>query len=420
MNRLRNSFLFAFTIFLTYLNAAPCKACGDGETFVQGVLKISVVEQSVAVVLDFNYLAKDNARSSLSFWIDSEMDIQSVDGHQVKSYSFDKKAEPFATLTVTFTEELGEREETTFSIAYSGKPSKGFWVEEYQWVDIDPDFMIFPVFNTLENFSYQIKAVVDDVNYKFIDIQKGIFSKEIEVTSVSPSYYINPILASDNQKNGMALFDSSAGDDNIKVFTEYADSARFVSDAALRIFDLFNSTFAKEEQVNFCSVLYRPIPYDEHKITRSFKPSVVFARSHDNIATLAHEISHFWWDRGDALTTEKWLSESFAQYSEMMFLRHDQGEEIFNEIIEKLAARTGNLPPLLGGDRFGKYGDELIYAKGPYALYQLESRIGHEEFVDFLVAVNRNRVATTGHLLEVLEKQTSAEIRKEFEKLLKS
>jgi len=418
MNRL-TSLIFSLIILSLNVYATPTKESDELETFVQGNLKILVDKQSVEADLAFTYVAKDSARSSLSFWIDSEMEIHSVNGDLVESYTFDKEATPFATLTIVFKEQLGVGEENSFSFVYSGKPSKGFWIEEYHWVDIDPDFMILPVFSTLEDFDYKIKAVVDDENYKFIDVQKGRLSQEIEVTSKTTSYYFNPILVSNNQENGIGLYENSADGKNIRVFTEYADSARYVGDAALRIFDFFNSTFAREEQLHFCSVLYRPIPYDEHKVTRSFKPSIVFAKSHENIATLAHEISHFWWNRGDALTTEKWLSESFAQYSEMMFIRHDQGEAKFNTIIEKLAGRTEKLPPLLGGDRFGKYGDGLIYEKGPYILYQLENRIGYEKFVDFMVAVNRDQVSTTGHVLEVLEGQTSADVRKEFEELLR-
>lgn len=417
MNRL-TALIFALIIYCSNVGATPTNKSDELETFVQGNLKISVDKQSVEADLAFTYVAKDSARSSLSFWMDSEMEIQEVNGDQVKSYKFDEEAKPFATLTIEFSELIEEGEQTAFSISYSGKPSKGFWIEEYQWVDIDPDFMILPVFSTLEDFDYKINAVVDDVNYKFIDVQKGRLSQEIEITSSTTSYYFNPILVSNNQENGIGLYENSAGAKNVRVFTEYADSARYVGDAALRIFDFFNSTFAREEQLHFCSVLYRPIPYDEHKVTRSFKPSIVVAKSHENIATLAHEISHFWWNRGDALTTEKWLSESFAQYSEMMFIRHDQGEAKFNKIIERLSERSKELPPLLGGDRFGKYGDGLIYEKGPYILYQLENRIGDEKFVDFMVAVNRDQVSTTGHLLDVLEGQTSADVRKEFEELL--
>ncbi|MBT0810437.1 hypothetical protein KIH41_04000 [Litoribacter ruber] len=417
MNKLATLLLIALAFYTTNFGAESKKE--KKPTLVEGELKISIEDEAIEATLNITFVVKDSARASTSFWMDSAMEIQSVDGDLVKSYSFDQEAKPFATLTIDFKEALSEGEEIAFSFAYSGKPSQGFWIEEYQWVDIDPDFMILPVFSTLESFDYRIKAVVDDVNYKLIDVQKGKLTQEVEVTSGTTSYYINPILASNNQKNGVGLYDYSADGKEVRVFSEYADSARYVGDAALRIFDFFNSTFAREEPVTFCSVLYRPIPYDEHKVTRSFKPSVVFAKPHENIATLAHEISHFWWNRGDALTTEKWLTESFAQYSEMMFIRYEQGEDKFNMIIEKLADRAEKLPPLLGGDRFGRYGDALIYEKGPYILYQLENRLGYEKFVDFMVAVNREQVATTPHLLEVLENQTSAKIRKEFEELIK-
>ncbi|KEO71893.1 gluzincin family metallopeptidase [Anditalea andensis] len=328
----------------------------------------------------------------------------------------DKSVEPETFVRVNL-KILGE--ENSFSIVYSGKPSKGFWIDEYNKVDIDPDFMFLPVFSTLEDFGYKINAGVDDMNYTFIDVHRGRLSQEMELTSSTTSYYFNPILVSNNQENGIGSYENSFDGNNVRVFTEYVDSAPYVGDAAMRIFDFFNSTFAREDQLQFFYVQYSPISCDEHKVTRSFKPSIVFAKSPEDIATLAHEISHLWWNRGDALTTEKWLSESFALYSEMMFIRQDQGEAKFNKIIEKLAERSNDLSPLLGGHRFGKYGDGLIYVKGPYILYQLENSIGHEKFVDFIVAVNRDQVSTTGHLLEILEGQTSVEVRKEFEELMK-
>ncbi|WP_143960288.1 hypothetical protein [Litoribacter populi] len=76
MNRLSTIILISFTFFCADVIAESGNKRGDGGTFVQGNLNISVDDQSVEVALAFTYVAKDSARSSLSFWMDSAMEIQ--------------------------------------------------------------------------------------------------------------------------------------------------------------------------------------------------------------------------------------------------------------------------------------------------------------------------------------------------------
>ncbi|RDV11507.1 hypothetical protein DXT99_24560 [Pontibacter diazotrophicus] len=384
-------------------------------TFIDGQLLFSVKEKHLKARLSYAYLATDSARTSLSFFLTPDVKIDAVEGRNVKGHTFDARAKPFATLKIDFIDAVAKDERMNFSLAYSGKPSKGFWSEEYKWIDVDPDFMILPLFTTLENFTYQINASVDDKTFTFYDLDKGRVTEDLFFSSLTPSYYFNPILASNNKANGMGANKVMANTYNINVFSNKPDSASYVGNAAGRILDFFNTTFGAEDKVSSFSVLYRPLPYSIHKITRSFGHSIVFSKGHHDIATLAHEVAHFWWHRGDALTTEKWLSESFAEYSEYMFVRHDQGEDKFNEIMKNLAERSEKLPALLGNDRFSPQGDGLIYVKGPYLLNQLENKIGRDKFQEFLVELNRKKVETTTDLLMVLESISSAQVRKEFE-----
>jgi hypothetical protein len=414
---MKNLFLFLL-ITLPFFNENGSNL--EPVTSVEGKLFVSTKANMLKGDFHYTYISTDITRSTLSFFLSPDMEIDAVIGGNVKSYSFDRNARPFATLNIEFKRPLVEGERMKFSLSYSGTTSQGLWTGDHHWVDLDPDFMLLPLFNTFETFTYSLEATIDDPNYQFVDLEKGEMNEVFRTETKTPPYYFNPVLASDNKANGLLVNRVPVNDKTATIFSNEADSSQYVGDAVVRIFDFFNSTFGREEVVNSCSILYRPLPRPLHRVTRSFDRSIVFSYSYSNIATLAHEIAHFWWNRGNALTTEKWLSESFAQYSEMMFIRQDQGEEKFSEIITGLEKQSAKLPPLLGGDRFGSHGDDLIYVKGPFLLYQLEEQIGREKFVDFMVVLNRKKVSTTQKLLTELEQLTDKEVRAAFEEKLKS
>jgi len=414
--KLLNSFACLFLLFCLPLRLLA----EDPITHVEGRLQLSVEQGRLSGDFAYHYVCTDISRSSLSFFLAPDMRVLKVEGGNVKGFSFDTEARPFATLTIDFKRALEEGETMKFSLAYSGKPSQGFWTEEHHWVDIDPDFMLLPLFNNFEHFTYNVTADIDDPAYSFVDLDEGKMSRNLTVSSKSPAYYFNPILASANGKNGLKVKDVPVDGGKVSVFAQELDSAQFVGDAVVRIFDLFNHSFGKGEEVNSCAILYRPLPRPLHKVTRAFDRAIVNSYHYSNTTTLAHEIAHFWFNRGNAMTTEKWLSESFAQYAEMMFLRLDQGEEKFEEIILDLKALSAKLPPLLGGDRFSSHGDDLIYGKGPYLLYRLEEQIGREKFNEFLLNLNLKRISTTDSLLDELELLTSPDVRQAFEESLNS
>ena len=104
----------------------------------------------------------------------------------------------------------------------------------------------------------------------------------------------------------------------------------------------------------------------------------MFSDNHEWFSTLAHEVSHFWWNRGSTFTMEKWPGESFAQYSKLMCMRKIEGQEKFQEEVSRLKNEVKDLPSILQSDRFAKGWNDLIYEKGPFLLYQLEETIGRK------------------------------------------
>ena len=52
---------------------------------------------------------------------------------------------------------------------------------------------------------------------------------------------------------------------------------------------------------------------------------------------LAHELAHQWWGHGVAGENyrERWLSEGAAQYAAALWVRHDQGEDVFRGVLRQ-------------------------------------------------------------------------------------
>ena len=73
---------------------------------------------------------------------------------------------------------------------------------------------------------------------------------------------------------------------------------------------------------------------------------------------LAHELAHQWWGHGVAGENyrERWLSEGAAQYAAALWVRHDQGEEVFRGVLRRMtqwALRETHEGPLNLGHRLG-------------------------------------------------------------------
>lgn len=414
MNKIILLFILSLLSFSTSAYDNDLKAL----TNIEGDLYFKVSQKHIKANLRYQYVASESGVSEIQFFLNEEVDINQLDGETISGYTFDKDAEPFGTLTISFKNPMEQGTVANFMLSYSGILSKGFWTENYGWIDIDPDFMILPLFTDFSSFNYKIHAEVDDANYKFFDIKNARMSSTLDVEGDSASYF-QSIVAGNEMK-----FDKfGEGDYTINIISNKSDSiVDFLGNKSVEILEYFNNTFGQKSKVNSFTVLYRPLP-DSVIIpirTLTGERLIMFSNNHERIATLAHEISHFWWNRGNDFTMEKWLGESFAEYSELMYIRNIQGQDNFQEEINYLEKEVKNLPSLLQSDRFGKNWSDLLYEKGPYLLYQLEEMLGEEKFIKLLSNLNEKEVSTTDAFLNELEEIASVETRNIFElKLMK-
>jgi hypothetical protein len=143
---------------------------------------------------------------------------------------------------------------------------------------------------------------------------------------------------------------------------------------------------------------------------------------------LAHELAHQWWGHGVAGENyrERWLSEGTAQYAAALWVRHDQRDETFRDVLRRMASwalRETDEGPLSLGYRLGHVkGDPqiyraVVYDKGAYILHMLRQVIGDEPFRRALAsfqAGHRFAKAGTAHLEEALERASGRDLSAYF------
>ena len=106
---------------------------------------------------------------------------------------------------------------------------------------------------------------------------------------------------------------------------------------------------------------------------------------------LAHEIAHQWWGQAVGWKNyhEQWLSEGLAQYFAALYAEHDEGPDVFQDIIERMrswAMRHSDEGPVYLGYRLGHLEREprifraLVYNKGAMVLHMLRRLVGDDAF----------------------------------------
>ena len=106
---------------------------------------------------------------------------------------------------------------------------------------------------------------------------------------------------------------------------------------------------------------------------------------------LAHEIAHQWWGQAVGWKNyhEQWLSEGLAQYFAALYAEHDEGPDVFQDIVEQMrswAMRHSDGGPVYLGYRLGHLEREprvfraLVYNKGAMVLHMLRRLVGDEAF----------------------------------------
>ncbi len=141
------------------------------------------------------------------------------------------------------------------------------------------------------------------------------------------------------------------------------------------------------------------------------------------IRYFAHEVAHLWWFRAQVNSWQDWLNESFAEYSALLVLRAEFGEQAFQSRLAKKQENLDGTPPIWGLDRNSakhKIVHAVLYNKGPILLNKLENKIGTKNFFNLCYQIDRNQLETTDAFLAQLAALSNSDTANWFEQLLKT
>ena len=95
---------------------------------------------------------------------------------------------------------------------------------------------------------------------------------------------------------------------------------------------------------------------------------------------ILHETAHEWW--GNSLTAcdgaDIWLHESFATYSEVLFIEEKLGRLVSIDYLKKKRSRISNKLPMVGPRNVNYWGFDDVYWKGAWVLHTLRSVINND------------------------------------------
>jgi hypothetical protein len=104
---------------------------------------------------------------------------------------------------------------------------------------------------------------------------------------------------------------------------------------------------------------------------------------------LAHEMAHLWFGgllESDTVT-EPWLSEGFAEYGQLLFLRARWGTAAYREALSRYAGRVAQIdqpPPLAGVRADHPEMDTLARCRGALLLAGLHEAVGDRMMTEFM------------------------------------
>ncbi|TDK23801.1 hypothetical protein E2F46_09730 [Luteimonas aestuarii] len=131
--------------------------------------------------------------------------------------------------------------------------------------------------------------------------------------------------------------------------------------------------------------------------------------------TLHHEVAHFWWSRGRPGTPHEFLSESISEY---LAVRHggDAWGDAWLEtrratMAQRSAAIEGSLRDI---DGLTATRQDLLYHRGPTALFALQDRIGRGAVDALLVQAHAAPDDTLDAFLQLLAAQQGQDVADRF------
>jgi aminopeptidase N len=390
----------------------------------------------IAASVDLSLQSATAELKTMSFYLHKQFSIASIDGDLVSGFRFDKVTPsdvpwmPEAgAVQVMFERPLNEAESVDLHFEYSGVidawPPWSANVITQGWTEMGLYLPWYP-YNYDESgpFTFDVN-VITDAKYQVRGF--GLAERTDRGWHLKWNHPTNDIVLVASRD--LETKRIRTGSHTLQVhYTSIEDSvAESVAEQALSVLDAYEDWFGAVDLTELGLVeskrelgggYARPGLIVLSDLTELTEPE----RHADFLRFLGHEIGHLWW-RG-ALTSgwEDWLNESFAEYSALLLLRNQFGEDEFQTRLAQKRGMIDGTAPIWGFERGNTSTaqqrsevETILYSKGPLLLHELAERVGRSAFLDWCHALVDREIRTTDGALALLREQEGAETGQWFE-----
>lgn len=373
------------------------------------------------------YIALQPNTKQFSLYLYKDLEISSLDSPRVKSW---KREQAYATftsfiprstaITIELDEPIKKNERLPIQVSYEGQVvnmEMGVNRIDQSWTELGVYAPWFPIDDKFTPSKYDCTCTFTQPDIHLLgstvsQIDAHTWSLQLDNKNPTPTIL------------GSALFPHQKRSATTENFTfnvyyispQHEPIASYLSEQADQILTYYTSTFGSlkqgQEKVDVVLVDRRDDQgggYNRPGLVVLPAPDTPLPngtlsqdlRRHYQVY-LAHELAHNWWSKGDVLTWEDWLNESFAEYSASKAIQHIDDSAHYLERIQAYERHSKDLPCIRGLRRDHPVAHKVLYSKGPYLLTTLEKTIGSECMMRFLKTIHESSCDNTSAVLSTL------------------
>ena len=425
----RNTAFFYFLLFF-HIGCQSIQEKTIEHSHFQLFADINPVSQTILIEGTLDLFIRDSVSSELSFRIHRQLNIDYFSVANIDTFEVDTSGATFSP----FSRELKFRllqpvkagEIIPVKFKYQGKitewPKWGANIIDPEWVELGLYFPWFPNGSGSLPASYDLKIDCPE-EYQVFSI--GKINKLDNAWQIIQNEPINDVVIFISKdmnivKNHLSdlqltLCHHNLSDTILKSFSIDIDIA----------YRHFSNWFGSLENPNLTIVESKREVGGGYARTGmivlpSFKNMDYFSNRIMYNTYIGHEMAHLWWNKAAADSWEDWLNESFAEYSSLLIVREVFGSQEFEKQLLSRQENIKDLKPIWGISRTDSQAYYVLYHKGAILLYELETKIGEQEFQRLVQLYHQNNIKTTKEFLSLLGKQEGETISSWFEEMLKT
>lgn len=365
------------------------------------------------------------------FYLNRNMALKTFTLNQASDYKlFTEKSDiPFMPQSVKIHlkshENKGKIESNEIDFSYCGSldklPQYFANVISEDWTELGMYYPCFPYAPDIGHFTYRVEVELPP-SYRLCGL--GNIERDFDTKVIISNMPTNDIVicASRDVKH----HDSLVGKSWLKIF--HYNLEKPVLDKMTKeittIVNCYNNWFGENNQ-NICIIQLKRTEGGGYAriggiVLGGFDPQKYYLHNEANQRYFAYELGHLWLHKAKTSTWEDWLNESFAEYSALMVIRELFGNDAFEQRLEKKRMNSRESGAIFGFDRNdAKTATPLLYDKGSLLLFELEQKIGKQEFILLTKNIFENQTSTTAQLLKEIKNTLGEKVSKWFEHRLK-